>query len=197
MKNESTLKTALRILSLLHTTMLLVVILAFASGCTPDKPAMSPEAFSFKTMVQTNLDLFTPELSDGILKKNRKKINSALDRLYAQLNGSGDKPHFFLALLDSHGVTITSRSQTAVSGAPNYANYQVVAHVLQKKRIFTSSLYLQGGGKVYIICAPLFGKGKLSGVIVIGINSEFMHQSGLSEKQFMSLNFVNRGNGTP
>jgi sensor domain CHASE-containing protein len=84
-----------------------------------------------------------------------------------------------------------------LSGNQNYGNYQVVSNVLQKKRIFTSSLYLQGGGKFFIICVPLLNSEKLAGVIVIGIDSEFMDKSGITESQFMSLNFNHVSYGTP
>lgn len=197
MRIESNPKSTLRIIPLIHAFTLLAFILVFVFGCRPDEPALSSAALSLKTRVQTNLDLFIPELAENIHKKRRKKIKSVLDSFYAQLNGPGASCPFSLALLDSHGVNLTSRSQEPFSGSQNYGNYQVVSNVLQKKRTFTSSLYLQGGGKVYIICVPLISGEKLTGVIVIGIDSEFMRQSGITEPQFMSIDFNSQATSTP
>jgi len=197
MRNESAPKSPLRIIPLIHAITLLAFILAFASGCRPSEPSLSPAALSLKTQVQTSLDLYIPELAENLHKKRRKKIKTILDNFYAQLNGPAAGCPFSLVLLDSHGVNITSRTTESFSGNQNYGNYKVVANVLQKKRTFSSSLYLQGGGKVYIICVPLIDDKKLKGVIVIGIDSEFMRQSGITESQFMSMDFNSQTNGTP
>ncbi|RQW88371.1 MAG: hypothetical protein EHM79_05865 [Geobacter sp.] len=197
MRNESKPKSARRIIPLIHAVTLLAFILAFAFGCRPDEPSLSPATLSLKTRIQTNLDLFIPELAENIHKKRRKKITSILDSFYAQLNGPGASCPFSLALLDNHGVNITNRTQESFSGSQNYGNYQVVSNVLQKKRTFTSSLYLQSGGKVYIICVPLIGSEKLLGVIVIGIDSVFLRQSGITESQFMSMDFNSQATSTP
>jgi len=197
MRTESDPKSPLRIIPLIHAITLLAFILAFASGCRPSEPSLSPAALSLKTRVQTSLDLYIPELAENLHKKRRKKIKTILDSFYAQLNGPGASCPFSLALLDSHGVNITSRTTESFSGNQNYGNYKVVARVLQKKRSFSSSLYLQGGGKVYIICVPLIDDKKLKGVIVIGIDSEFMRQSGITESQFMSMDFNSQATSTP
>jgi len=181
----------------MYTITLLAFIFAFVSGCRPSEPSPGPATLSLKARVQTDLAHYIPELSENIDKKKRKQVKTTLDSFYAQLNGSGDSSPFSLVLLDSHGVTITRRTQTSLSGSQNYGHYQVVSNVLQKNRTFTSSLYLQRGDKVYIICVPLFGSGKLTGVLVIGIDSEFMRKSGITESQFLSLDFNNHVNGTP
>jgi hypothetical protein len=196
MKNESTPRTAHRIIPLIHSITLLAFILAFASGCRPSASSPSPAALSLKTRVQANLDLFIPELSESLHNKNHKKTKTILDIFYSEFNGPGGGSPFSLALLDGHGVTITSRTQNSLSGSQNYGNYHVVSNVLQKKRAYTSSLYLQGGGKVYIICVPLLRGEKLMGVIIIGIDSEFMRKTGITESQFMSLDFNRQSNGT-
>jgi len=181
---------------LIHTITLLAIILAFASGCRPSAPSPSPAALSLKTRIQANLDLFIPELSESLLNKKSKKTKTILDIFYSEFNGPGGSSPFSLALLDGHGVTITSRTQNSLSGSQNYGNYQVVSNVLQKKRAYTSSLYLQGGGKVHIICVPLLSGEELTGVIFIGIDSEYMRQTGITESQFRSLDFNSKSNGT-
>ncbi len=195
MKNDGIPKTASRIHPLIHAVTVLLIILALTSGCHSEKPAPSPAALALKTHIHAKLDLFSPSLSENIQKKNRAGINLALDNFYAELNGQGDTSHFFLALLDSHGVTIASRAKSAVNGIQNYGNYRVVSKVLQKKAVFLSSLYLQGGRKVYIICAPLLCSGKLMGVLIIGIDSDYLRHSDISEREFMSQNYNTSNNG--
>lgn len=176
---------------------LLLCILAIGSGCQPDSAPPNPEALAFRNQIQSNLDPIIPELSVNFQRKKRRQVKAILDKLYADLNESDDKSPFFLALLDSHGVTITSRTKTLLSGSQNYGNYHVIATVLQKRKTFTSSLYLQGGAKVYIICVPLMNKTKLAGVIILGIDSEYLRQTGITEAQFMSLDFNSHTDGTP
>jgi len=197
MKKASTPIFAPRCFSLIQIITLLTCLLAFAAGCQRDGVSPSPEALAFKNRIQSNLDPILPELSVNFQRKKRKQVKAILDTLYANLNKSEDKSPFFLALLDSHGVTITSRTKTLLSGSQNYGNYHVIANVIQKRKTITSSLYLQGGAKVYIICVPLINKTKLAGVIVLGIDSEYLRQTGISESQFMSLDFNSQTNVTP
>jgi len=175
--------------SLLQIIPLLACLFALGAGCQSDRVSPSPEALALRDQIQSNLDPILPELSAYFQQKKRKQVKAILDTLYASLNESDEKSPFFLALLDSHGVTITSRTKTLLSGSQNYGNYHVIAKVIQKRKAITSSLYLQGGAKVYIICVPLMNKTKLAGVIILGIDSEYLRQSGISEQQFMTLDF--------
>lgn len=183
--------------TLIQLITILACILAIISGCQSDKVSPGPEALSLKNRIQTTIDPILPELSANFQWKKRKQVKAILDKLYADLNRSDDKSPFFLALLDSHGVTITSRTKTLLSGSQNYGNYHVIASVLQKRKTITSSLYLQGGRKVYIICIPLINKAKLAGVIILGIDSEYLRRTGITEAQFMSLDFNSHTDGTP
>lgn len=197
MKKASTPFFAPRCLSLIQIITLLLCILAFSAGCQHDRVPSSPEALALRNRIQSTLDPILPELSANFQRKKRKQVKTSLDTLYANLNKSDDNSPFFLALLDSHGVTITSRTKTLLSGSQNYGNYHVIAKVIQKRKTITSSLYLQGGAKVYIICVPLVNTAKLVGVIILGIDSEYLRQSGISETQFMSLDFNSQTNVTP
>ncbi|TLN01849.1 hypothetical protein FDZ73_14075 [bacterium] len=176
---------------------LLACLFAIGTGCQPDRVSPGPEALALRDRIQSNLDPILPELSANFQQKKRKQVKAILDTLYASLNQSDEKSPFFLALLDSHGVTITSRTKTLLSGSQNYGNYHVIAKVIQKRKTITSSLYLQGGAKVYIICVPLMNKTKLAGVIILGIDSEYLRKSGISEQQFMTLDFNSPSDGTP
>jgi hypothetical protein len=196
MKSYGTQKTEFQLRALLLVITLATVVMGFIVGCDSEKPLPSPAAVSLKKRIQANLDHLSPELSKNLHKRNHQGVKGGLDRFYAELNGQGDGSHFFLVLLDNHGVTITSRAKSAVNGVQNYGNYQVVAKVIQKKKIFQSSLYLQGGRKVYIICAPLLNSGTTTGVLIIGIDSDYMNQAGISEREFMSQDYNTRNNGT-
>lgn len=195
MTNESNPKITFRIRPQLYFVAAALFILLLTGGCRPTEQPPGPAAQSLKTRILTNLDLFSPRLSKNIRKHNRSVLLSTLDKFYGQLNVAEQGQHFFLALLDNHGVTIANRARGALTGIQNYGNYRIVSAVLQKKRILQSSLYLQGGEKVYIICAPLLDERNLAGVVIIGIDSGFMNKSGISEREFMSLDFRTRNNG--
>lgn len=179
----------------LNFVVAVLAVLVLAGGCLPAEQQPGAAALSLKMRLLANLDLFSPALSDTIRTHNRSALHSTLDRFYRHLNVPKEDQHFFLALLDNHGVTIASRARTAVNGTQNYGNYRIVSTVLQKKRILQSSLYLQGGGKVYIICVPLLNNGNLTGVVIIGIDSGYLSTSGISEREFMALDFRTRDNG--
>lgn len=197
MKKASTQIFTPQRFSLLQIIPLLACLFAIGAGCQPDRVSPGPEALALRDRIQSNLDPILPELSANFQQKKRKQVKAILDTLYASLNQSDEKSPFFLALLDSHGVTITSRTKTLLSGSQNYGNYHVIAKVIQKRKTITSSLYLQGGAKVYIICVPLMNKTKLAGVIILGIDSEYLRKSGISEQQFMTLDFNSPSDGTP
>ncbi|MRR53198.1 MAG: hypothetical protein EG822_01630 [Deltaproteobacteria bacterium] len=197
MKKASTQIFTPQRFSLLQIIPLLACLFAIGTGCQPDRVSPGPEALALRDRIQSNLDPILPELSANFQQKKRKQVKAILDTLYASLNQSDEKSPFFLALLDSHGVTITSRTKTLLSGSQNYGNYHVIAKVIQKRKTITSSLYLQGGAKVYIICVPLMNKTKLAGVIILGIDSEYLRKSGISEQQFMTLDFNSPSDGTP
>jgi len=186
-----------RSISLILIATLFACLLAVVSGCQPDRVSPSPEALALRNRILSIFDPILPELSTDFQRKKRKQVSATLDTLYASLNESEDKSPFFLALLDSHGVTITSRTKTLLSGSQNYGNYHVIANVIHKRKTFTSSLYLQGGAKVHIICVPLINKAKLVGVIILGIDSEYLRQTGISEAQFVTLDFNSKSDGTP
>jgi hypothetical protein len=102
----------------------------------------------------------------------------------------GDPATPSIAVLDKHGVTLASLMRTSLSGTQNYGNYHVVEKVLHKRKILQSSLYLQDGKRMYIVCAPILRSGRVVGALIIGFDSEQLKESGISEADFMSMDFA-------
>jgi hypothetical protein len=172
-----------------------LLFLAIASGCRPDKPAVGDAALAFRTEMQGKLNMYSIALTESMAQNNRKKVNSILHKIYAVSTPRVSDRNLSLAVLDKHGVTVATKAGTENTGAQNYGNYQIVSRVLHKHKPFQSSLYLQGGRKVYIICSPLLKGDKVVGVLIIGIDSDQLMKSGISEKEFLSLTFNARAGG--
>lgn len=171
------------------------IFLAVAAGCTGDKPAAGNGAVAFRNEMQQKLTVYSIGLAEPTAKKNRVKIKAALEKIHSVSTPRGIDANISLAVLDNHGVTVATSARSKLSGTQNYGKYHIVSTVLQKRKPFQSALYLQGGRKLYIICSPLIKGEKVFGILLIGIEPETIKQAGVSEKEFMSLDFNARDGG--
>lgn len=166
-----------------------ILILVAASGCRPETSAVGDTSLAFRKRMQTHLTLYSIALSDPVAKHDRDKVKSVLQRIYTVSTPPGSEPYISLAVLDQHGVTVATISGAETGGARNYGKYQIVSRVLHKRKPMQSALYLQGGKKMYITCAPLLKGDKVVGVLIMGIDAEHLRRSGISEREFMSFSF--------
>lgn len=164
----------------------LVVTLA---GCDQNKPRIGTAANAFREAIQETIDRHCPDLARKVARGDRKGIEATLATLYESTGHANNSPYGFLAVLDNNGVTITAKSRQEATGTQNYGNYQIVSRVLHKKNVLQSTLYLQGGKKVFIIGVPLPGKNKVAGVLILGIDPEYLQCLSITEQEFMALTF--------
>jgi hypothetical protein len=177
--------------NLLAFTCAALLLLGTLSSCHDAKTILGPAAKSFQEITQSKLDRYCPDLADRITSNNRESIETALATIYAETEIVKGTPYGFLAVLDSNGVTLAAKSRYESSSAQNYGHYHIVSQVLEKRKVLQSKLYLQGGQRVFIICAPLLRNTKANGVLILGIDQDFIHRAGITEQEFMALTFTN------
>jgi hypothetical protein len=171
-----------------HTLVLFLV--ALTPGCHADKPALGKAALSLRDGLQAKLDLYSAALTEPMSKGDRKRVKAAVERLFSEAADPDTIPKYSVAVLDRHGTTVTTTARAELSAIQNYGNYQAVSRVMQKLKTIQSSLYLQGGEKIFIVCAPLLHREKLAGILIIGIDDDLLHQAGITDAEFMSLTFT-------
>jgi len=195
MSNENTSNIATFAGLLRYALVFPLIFLAIAAGCRAEKSSVGDNALAFRNEMQSKLNIYSIGLAEPVAKKNRKKIKAVLEKIHSVSTPHESAGDFSLSVLDNHGVTVATKAGSETSGTQNYGNYDIVARVIQKRKPFQSTLYLQGGRKICIICSPLIKDEKVVGVLIIGIDSAQMKLLGISEKEFMSLDFTARDGG--
>lgn len=171
------------------SVVLCLFVLFGVTGCSPDKPALGKSALSLRDGLQETLNLFSAGLAEPISKRDKKRVKAALDTLASKAAAPANIP-VSIAVLDTRGATVATAARTELSATQNYGHYTAVAQVAQKKKVILSSLYLQSGDMIFIVCAPLLYRQKLAGILIIGIDDDLLHQSGVTDAEFLSLSLA-------
>lgn len=185
-----------RILRFLSFFTVLLFLAALTAGCHSDKPALGKAALSLQDGLQAKLNVYSAALAESMSKGKTKRVKAALEKLLPETAGPANIPKFSVAVLDNNGATVTAMARTELSAIQSYGHYQAVSRVMQKRKTIQSSLYLQGGEKVFIVCAPLLHREKLVGILILGIDDDTIHEAGVTDAEFMSLTFTPHP-GTP
>jgi hypothetical protein len=170
-----------------HTVILF--LLALSPACHSDKTPLGKAALSLQHGLQARLNLYSAGIAEPLSQGDTLRVRAALKNLLPEAGGPANITSFSVAVLDNHGASVATTTRTELSATQNYGNYQVVSRVAQKRKTIQSILYLQGGKKVFIVCAPLLHRGKLAGILIFGINDDQLHQAGITDTEFMSLTF--------
>jgi len=180
-----------------HLAVFSLAFIVCITGCRPENNGSKEKAQEFRNRYHAFLVGYASRLAEHVAKRQTKKVKGVLQGMYEDMTGPGGQPPPSIAVLDNHGVAVASQAQTALTGAQNYGNYHVVSRVLQKRKILQSSLYLQNGTRIYVICAPILRREKVVGALIIGFDSNQLKISGITEAEFMSLDFTSPARLSP
>jgi len=165
--------------------LLLVCAVLLLSAC--QSPPSSPAA-SFKKEVKGILDKLCAALVEPVFKGDLPGIESALSELEPQLAKLCPRCPFQVGVLNQQGKTLAIHPPTGRSN--NFSSYDLVIKVISSKQIQQQKFFLQNGPELYIICAPILRQDKVIGLVGIAISAaEAKSNWGLTEKEFMALNF--------
>jgi len=169
--------------------LLMAVMMLFSSACHSERPAFGKTAIDLHIELQTMIDSYSAALAQPMSKGDKERIGVALEKLHAPGEKKPVIDNYSITVLDSHGAMVAATAQRGLPPLRNYGNYQAVSLVAHKHKTVTSSLYLQGGDKLLIVCSPLLHRNRLAGILIIGIDADQLHQAGVSDNEFMSFTF--------
>jgi hypothetical protein len=159
------------------------VLLLFAC----QSPPLSP-ADSFKKEVKSILDKLCTTLVEPVSKSDVPGIETVLREFEPQAVKLCRMCPFQVGVLNQHGEVLAVHPPTGKSN--NFSSYDLVIKTISSKKIQQQKFFLQGGPELYIICAPILRQDKVIGLTGIAISAEEAKSKwGLTEKEFMALNF--------
>jgi hypothetical protein len=164
----------------------LLLLTAISPGCRSDQPALGKAALTLQDDLQATLDLFSAGLAEPMSIGDKIRVKAAMEKLSSKADAPAKIP-ISIAVLNNHGATVATAARSELSATQNYGNYHAVSRVVQKRKVIQSSLYLQGGEQIFIVCAPLLYRQNLVGILIIGIDDDLLHQAGITDAEFMSL----------
>jgi hypothetical protein len=161
------------------------VLLLFACQSQPLSPAAS-----FKQDVKSILDKLCTALVEPVFKDDVPGIETVLSESEPQLVKLCRRCPFQVGVLNQQGRILVVHPPTERTN--NFSSYDLVIKVISSKQIQQQKFFLQNGPELYIICAPILRQDKVIGLIGIAISAEEAQSKwGLTEKEFMALNFNN------
>lgn len=169
--------------------LLMVLMMFFSSACHSEKPAFGKAAIDLRDELQTMIDVYSAALAQPMSKGDKEQVDAALEKLHAPGEKKPVIDNYSITVLDKHGAMVAATAQRGLPPLRNYGNYQAVSLVAHKHKPVTSSLYLQGGEKVLIVCSPILHRNRLAGILIIGIDADQLHQTGVSDNEFISFTF--------
>jgi hypothetical protein len=159
------------------------VLLLLACQSQPLSPAAS-----FKKDVKGILNKLCTALVEPVFKGDVPGIETVLSELEPQLAKLCPRCPFQVGVLNQHGQILAVHHPTERTN--NFSSYDLVIKVISSKQIQQQKFFLQNGPELYIICAPILRQDKVIGLMGIAISAEEAKSKwGLSEKEFMALNF--------
>ena len=165
--------------------LLLVGAILLLFACQP--PPLNP-ADRFKEEVKSILDKLCTTLVEPVSKSDVPGIEAVLSEYEPQLVKLCPWCPFQVGVLNRHAEILAVHPPTERTN--NFASYDLVIKVISSKMIRQQRFFLQDGSELYIICAPILRQDKVIGLMGIAISAaEAKSRWGLTEKEFMALNF--------
>jgi hypothetical protein len=159
------------------------VLLLFACQSQPLSPADS-----FKKDVKSILDKLCTALVEPVFKGDVPGIETVLSKIEPHIVELCRRCPFQVGVLNQNGVILAVHPSTGKNS--NFSSYDLVIKTINSKQIQQQKFFLQDSPELYIICAPILRQDKLIGLTAIAISAEEAKSKwGLSEKEFMALNF--------
>jgi hypothetical protein len=161
-------------------------------GCQAKPAPLSPGAVTFKHEIKDCFSKLAEALKESVAHRDIPAINAVLEKIESPAVKLCRLCPFKIGILNQYGEGLASYPPQAVNNMQNYSSYDLVATTINSKKIQHQRFYLQDGSELYIICAPLLKDETLIGLVAIAVSSADANTKwGLTEKDFMTLNFNN------
>jgi len=171
--------------------MVVLLVLFMGPGCWESKP-MSPKAADFRKEVQAVLKRLAPPLAEPVAREDSAAVQKVLMRLFALCAGDCENLIDNIVVLDKDGISIAVYPFQKCR-MWQYAEYAAIQKAMMSRRPTQAVLYVQGGGSIYVVCAPLlYPQNHVTGVLCLGFEGEKVQEKrGISREEFLSLEIQN------
>jgi hypothetical protein len=168
----------------------LIILLIFCA-CSAKEPPLSPAAASFKQEVKAVLQRLAAPLPGPIARQDLPAIHKALMEMVEPSIKLCRMCPFQIGVLDQHGDILATCPEKKEGGL-NLSSYGLFDQVLKSRRISQQRFFLQDGSEIYIIAVPLLHEGRVIGMLCLSLDAvEALHRWGLTDKEFLALDFNN------
>lgn len=177
-----------------------MVFISFSAlflACNPGEP-LNPAAEDFRKQMLTDYRLLSSVLVPALeTDEPIVAAGEAIDNFLLEPK-SKDQGIFGISLLDisgkySTGAVIDSKDTGKlikdIYKDTNFHSYRVVEQIVKSRRVMQERLYLQNNS-ILAIGFPVINNGDLMGILCFSFEShEFEKKWGLSEKEFLRIDF--------
>jgi hypothetical protein len=168
----------------------LIILLIFCA-CSAKEPPLSPAAASFKQEVKACLQRLSAPMPGLVARQDVPAINKSLLAMAEPAIKLCRMCPFQIGVTDQHG-DILARYPEKKEGTLNLSGYGLFDQVLKSRRISQQRFFLQDGSEIYIIAFPLLHEGQMIGMLGLSLDAaEALHRWGLTDKEFLALDFNN------
>lgn len=179
-------------LRILTGMIVFIFISAGLLGCAQE-PSLSEAAYAFKKEIKENVRKLSPLFIEPVANRDIETIDATLKKLFSDAAKEGRPLTFAIGILDKEGITLTCRYPEIPcdwSTVLDYSDYSVVVRVLKERKIVQGRFFLQRGGRLYAICAPLIRENRIQGVLALWFSAPYMKETlGVSEEEFLAIDF--------
>jgi len=159
-------------------------------GCQPREAPLTPGAATFKQEIKSCFDNLAATLLEPVAKKDLAGITAALEKVESPAAKLCRLCPFEIGVLNPSGETLAVYPVKGDGKAKDFSSYDLVKKAISSKKIQQQGLFLPGGSKLFLVCAPLLRDNTLIGLVAIAVSSEEAKKKwGLNEKEFLALDF--------
>ena len=174
----------------------MVTIFVFLSmgmgGCGKKEPPLSKEALSLKKEIKERIEKYSPIFLDPLSKGDKAAVQEALGRLSIEFTKEGQPLTWGAAVLDKDGIALGALTSGGPQSGLDYSNMKPVSDALKNRRMVQGKFFRQDGFQAYYVLGPLLRQGQFVGLFVLGLSAkELKEKRGVSEKEFMAIDFNN------
>ena len=164
------------------------VILLF--GCQAREAPLNPGIATFKQEIKGCIDSLAVTLMEPVARKDVAGIQAALEKVESPAVKLCRMCPFEIGVLNPSGETLASYPVKGDGKGKDFSNYELVKKAISSKKIQQQGLFLAGGSKLYLVCAPLIREDTLIGLVAIAVSSEDAAKRwDFEEKEFLAMDF--------
>ncbi len=169
----------------------LFVSLALASilACTPEAKAPSGSVQTFKLDVLTARDALRSDVVEAITGREPTLAKARLAERCVLAASRKGPFRCGVTVLDRNGLALASASAAEPGKRLDYSRYDMLMSGISDGRPVKTRLFLQDRTTLFVVGLPVHEGGRVVALLVLAFDGSELGQYGISEKEFMELEF--------